>query len=307
MYRLLEDIENLKAQAINVASDLQPWKDYYRLRAKELEILFSVYRLKKVDRVLEIGCGNGFISAILSRFANEVIATDLSKLNIKTHSIGIFKAKALIQRLNIENCKIVSCSAEELPFEDKFFDLVFCAYSLEHVPDKNKALKELKRVLKNNGETIFLVPNFIERLFYPLSFYPEVFKKIISTLFRKNNTRSESGLDFVSRNSNQSSSLASSWSKFRKNYPHFPVPEPHGAYPNFFSELFESIPSFWLKLFKEAGLEASFFFSIMLIPRILLALYDPLRFYERFSWIEKRFGQKKIFRVLGQYLCIVVK
>ena len=309
MQESIEQIHKIKKQAIKTSSALQPWPNYYRLRAMELEVLFSMYAPKKVRRILEIGCGNGFTSAILSGFSNEVIATDLYSLDRESHSIGILKAKELIKRLNVKNCNVISCSAEELPFKDKSVDLVFCAYTLEHIPKQNNMLREVHRILNISGETIFLLPNFMERIFHPFSFYAEMLKKIILGSQGKINQK-QMGLQTTDQsiNSKRHDSLNLKWRKFRKNYPHFPMPEPHGIYDNYFKELIEWFPSKWLKMFKDNGFKIESVFSTMLMPRAAIGIFtDSLRLYEKFSGIDKRLGNKKILRKIGQNLCIILK
>ena len=307
MHNSIEQINKLKNQAINTASDLQPWPNYYRLRAKELEVLCSIYALKKVNRTLEIGCSNGFTSAILSRFSNEVIATDLLNLDRQTHSIGISKARELIERLNIDNCRIISCSAEELPFEDKSFDLVFCAYTLEHISKQNKALREVLRILKISGESIFLVPNFMDRVFFPFSFYPELFKKLIPrSSARKEQQKADNNSATRIRRSKRFESAKSKWHKFLNSYPHFPIPEPHGIYDNFFHELIQWTPRQWEKLFQFNGFKIKSVFSTMLMPKTAIGVFaDSLGIYEKYSWIDKRLGNNKILRKFGQNICII--
>jgi SAM-dependent methyltransferase len=46
----------------------------------------------------------------------------------------------------------------EIPFPDNTFDLVICNHVLEHVDDDQKAMQEIKRVLKNGGKAILQVP-----------------------------------------------------------------------------------------------------------------------------------------------------
>ncbi|MCB0405407.1 MAG: class I SAM-dependent methyltransferase [Bdellovibrionales bacterium] len=46
----------------------------------------------------------------------------------------------------------------ELQFPDKSFDLILCSHVLEHVANDKKAMKELRRVLTNDGIAIILVP-----------------------------------------------------------------------------------------------------------------------------------------------------
>ncbi len=46
----------------------------------------------------------------------------------------------------------------DLPEKDNTFDLVLCSHVLEHIPDDNKALEEIYRVLKPHGKALLLVP-----------------------------------------------------------------------------------------------------------------------------------------------------
>jgi len=45
-----------------------------------------------------------------------------------------------------------------LPFENEAYDLIFCNHVLEHIPDDQKAMKELYRILKKGGTLIAQVP-----------------------------------------------------------------------------------------------------------------------------------------------------
>lgn len=57
----------------------------------------------------------------------------------------------------------VKMDIHEIPFEDNYFDIIFCNHVLEHVDDDKKALSEMRRVLKPGGWAILQVP-----FFYPL-------------------------------------------------------------------------------------------------------------------------------------------
>jgi len=298
----LEEIARLKEMAIDTASGLQPWDGYYRYRAKEMEVLFSIYNIQKVNRILEIGCGNGFISAILSRFADEVIAVDLSKSDAKTHSIGIVKTSELFEKLRINNCSSVSCSGEKLPFKDGTFDFVFCAYTLEHIPDRIGALREVKRVLKDGAETVFILPTFMHWIFYPSSYYFGLAKRGMAEIFKRKKHGFEAGAECKQR------AAVPFWRRIRKNYPHFPLLEPHGAYSGFLDELMNYRVHSWLRIFAKSTLKVDHIFSTILIPREIIGLFtEPLSYYENHSWIDKKFGAKKFFKSLGQNVCIVAK
>jgi SAM-dependent methyltransferase len=46
----------------------------------------------------------------------------------------------------------------DLPFQDNEFDIIICNHVLEHIPNDKKAMRELFRILKNNGMAIIQVP-----------------------------------------------------------------------------------------------------------------------------------------------------
>ena len=52
-----------------------------------------------------------------------------------------------------------------LPFKDNEFDYIFCNHVLEHIPDDNKAMSELFRVLAPNGIGVFQIPQDLSREF----------------------------------------------------------------------------------------------------------------------------------------------
>ncbi len=50
-----------------------------------------------------------------------------------------------------------------LPFEDNCYDVILCNHVLEHIPDDNKAMQELYRVMKPGGWGIFQIPQDVNR------------------------------------------------------------------------------------------------------------------------------------------------
>lgn len=301
-------VDEMKDEANAKAKDLEPWSDYFELRAKEMENLLSFIDLKNCGDILEIGCGNGFNSCILSKFARCVTATDLSRQDLKTHSVGMSAAKELIARLGIDNCRILSCSGEALPFTDDSFDTVFSMYTLEHVPDCGKMVADVKRVLKKNGLFIIMVPNFMERIaYYPIIFYADFLSTIWSRLFSGSpGIRSkEDALTAASGDDN-----LGIFERLKKNRPHFPLPEPHGAYKNYFDEVYNYLPLRWKKLLLGSGLEELNMFSSMVLPRNLISLvFGRFGFdiYKRLSWIDRQIGGNPLIKNLGQNICFVLR
>jgi 2-polyprenyl-3-methyl-5-hydroxy-6-metoxy-1,4-benzoquinol methylase len=65
----------------------------------------------------------------------------------------------------------VVASALDLPFPDEMYDTVVCTEVLEHVPDPLRALKEMRRVLKQEGTLILTTPMYWPRHEVPYDFF----------------------------------------------------------------------------------------------------------------------------------------
>lgn len=97
--------------------------------------------------VLEIGPGPGTFTIEASRRVGEkgkVFAVD-----IQPSMISILNRR--LQRDKIGNVTARVASAYELPFSNRTFDRVFMITVLAEIPDRKKALLEIKRVLKDDG------------------------------------------------------------------------------------------------------------------------------------------------------------
>lgn len=99
--------------------------------------------------VLEVGCGAGIYTKYLRRHSQYLAALDIQRgLLIKSRE-GFTK--------KINNF-FIQADAAALPFLDNSFNAVVCTQVLEHIKDDLKVLKEIKRVLKQNGRLIMSVP-----------------------------------------------------------------------------------------------------------------------------------------------------
>jgi SAM-dependent methyltransferase len=104
------------------------------------------------ERILEAGCGD---AAILIR---------LMKL-FNVHGTGVDFAESAITQAKLlahqENCKADFNRADicELPLESNQFDKVISLGVVEHMPDLEPSLKEMKRVLRPGGLMILMTPN----------------------------------------------------------------------------------------------------------------------------------------------------
>ena len=106
---------------------------------------FTIYEIKEGMKVLELGCGTGSMwiehKDVLAR-CSEAVISDFSEAMVK-------KAESNIGAL--PNVKYQVIDIQDIPFEDNYFDVVIANYMLYHVPDLDKALSEVSRVLKPAG------------------------------------------------------------------------------------------------------------------------------------------------------------
>jgi ubiquinone/menaquinone biosynthesis C-methylase UbiE len=99
----------------------------------------------KGAKLLDLGCGTGASSIMLSSKDYKVFGLDLSKL--------------FIDQERKSAASFLVGDALELPFASSEFDAVSSAALLEHLPDAAQALEEMLRVLKKGGYLLILAPN----------------------------------------------------------------------------------------------------------------------------------------------------
>jgi SAM-dependent methyltransferase len=119
---------------------------------KDLRMLGS-YMQKGM--LLDVGCGKGHISAILTSFGFNVVGLDLPTLVGEFQGISEAGWQLRLWR-RFENefkVKYVVGTAEDLPFESNSFDGVLSYACVEHIPPEklDMALREIRRILKKGG------------------------------------------------------------------------------------------------------------------------------------------------------------
>jgi len=113
-------------------------------------ILADFAEIKPDDNVLDIACGKG--SAIFP--ISDKLSGEGKIYGIDISSNMIAECKKLMNHTN-KNVHFLVMDAENLEFEDESFDKVICGFGLFFLPDIEKGLNEIKRVLKPDGLLTF--------------------------------------------------------------------------------------------------------------------------------------------------------
>jgi 2-polyprenyl-3-methyl-5-hydroxy-6-metoxy-1,4-benzoquinol methylase/spore coat polysaccharide biosynthesis protein SpsF (cytidylyltransferase family) len=149
---------------------------------KEGDILRMHYELAKKyiaenDNVLDVACGNGWGSAMITPVAKRVIGVDISEKSIS-------EAK---EKYKISNLSFEIHNALNMDFKDEFFDVIISMETIEHIDGEN-FLKEVYRILRKEGLFIVSTPQNCSGSFplipYHLREYTlDDFKKLLSQFF----------------------------------------------------------------------------------------------------------------------------
>ncbi len=135
------------------------------------------------NSLLDIGTGTGLCLKIFEEDFEKTFGIDISKemLKIAKNSCG--------------KSSFVLCDAEKLPFKNSSIDNIICRHVFWTIKNKEKALIEWKRVLKNNGKLLIIdrfnygfLQKFLEELIYIIinfKFKRKIFDYIKRKIFMK--------------------------------------------------------------------------------------------------------------------------
>lgn len=96
------------------------------------------------DRVLDVGCGTGFLLLEAARRARQAVGVDVSPAMLA-------EAKRKAEQDGLTNVALREAQAEALPFADERFDVVITRLTIHHMVDPHRVLREMYRVLRPEG------------------------------------------------------------------------------------------------------------------------------------------------------------
>jgi len=107
----------------------------------------------KDKKVLDLGCGLAYGTALMAKHVNEITAVDYDESTIASNKSRYG---------DISNLSFIRSAVPPLPFMDNSFDVITMFQFIEHLHDRKKLLQECNRVLKTNGLLILTTPNAIK-------------------------------------------------------------------------------------------------------------------------------------------------
>ena len=116
------------------------------IRKREINLIVDTVERLKPKRILDFGCGGGWLSKILHQEGYEVVGIDTSETLVTN-----------AKRINLQSEFVVG-DCTELSFKEKSFDMIIGVGILHHL-EIHKTLVECHRILNENGHILFMEPN----------------------------------------------------------------------------------------------------------------------------------------------------
>ncbi|MCP6718258.1 MAG: class I SAM-dependent methyltransferase [Patescibacteria group bacterium] len=115
-----------------------------------LKKIIQLAQLKKNDLVLDLGCGEGSLISLMPDLLQKIVGLDISKIALSRARKNLKEKEGVELRLG---------NAENLDLPNESFDKIICSEMLEHVPRPRKVMKEIHKILKNDGLLVISVPD----------------------------------------------------------------------------------------------------------------------------------------------------
>ena len=114
-----------------------------------VEAIIVRMRIQPRDRILDIGCGEGWAGRLFSQLVPEGIVVGIDASDEMVHN-------ARAKSASHENAMFLWGEAELIPWQDAFFSQVLCVESFYYYEDPEKALREVFRVM-SPGASVWIL------------------------------------------------------------------------------------------------------------------------------------------------------
>ncbi len=133
--------DNIVGQLPDGKNTSQP--DEWKMRSRSAKRVMGYFKQKQNSMILDLGCGNGWFSALLTNSCNcEVVGVDLNLTELK-------QAARVFEKPNLH---LVYVDIFEWPKIDGLFDFVTINAAIQYFPDFGKLIERLFSILKEGGE-----------------------------------------------------------------------------------------------------------------------------------------------------------
>lgn len=130
------------AEFVSVIDELPLWSAPFGLK------LLETIDLKPNIKVLDVGCGLGFpLVEIAQR-----LGSSCRVYGIDPWEQALERIRIKIKQYNLKNIEVVNSAAENIPFENDFFDLIVSNNGINNVQDMQGSLNECARVSKKGAQ-----------------------------------------------------------------------------------------------------------------------------------------------------------
>lgn len=121
------------------------------LDTKHLGMKLLSLHCKTATTVIDLGCGEGtrlgFVAQVRGNTSG-LVGVDISETAVK------------LAKVNLPKIVFKKADLEHLTFENESYELVYCAFVLEHLSSPERVLAEAIRIMKQDGRLIMIAPNY---------------------------------------------------------------------------------------------------------------------------------------------------
>lgn len=110
-------------------------------KAEKIAKILSKYKNIKKCRILDIGCGSGYLGWLLQKKSKQYIGMDF------------------VDERKVKGFTFLRTDALNVPLKDGSFDIIVCNHVIEHVANQKRLLEEISRLLKKDGICYMTCPN----------------------------------------------------------------------------------------------------------------------------------------------------